>query len=141
MSEKIIERKNFLLIQIFRVILFGFLVWFVPALVATLFWDVSTNKSIIEMIWFNSLMGFVWSLNFALFAFIYFNGIKKNYSEHGLIAGIIWYIMCVILDFIVVVLILNLGIIAFLPAVLVYINNFILATMIGYLLNKKNQNE
>lgn len=137
MNEKIIERKSLRLKQIIRIILFGFLIWFIPALVATLLWDVSANEPIIDIIWFNAIMGAVWSSNFALFAYLYFKNLNEDYSKYGLIAGIIWYIMNFLLDFLVVVIILNLGVNAFLPGAVVYMNNLVLAIMIGYLLNKK----
>ena len=136
MNDKI-EKKN----QLIRTILFGFLIWFIPALVATLLWDVSTNEPVIDIIWFNSVIGAVWSSNFAFFAYIYFNNLKEDYSKYGLIAGIIWYIMSFLLDFLVVVVVLNLGVNAFLPGVIVYINNLVLAIMIGYLLNRKFLNQ
>ncbi len=141
MSEKNIDRNKIQLNQIIRTILFGFLIWFIPALVATLLWDVTKNEPIIDILWFNAVLGAVWSLNFALFAFLYFKGLRDDYSKYGLIAGVNWYIMNFLLDFLVVVLILKLGISAFLPGILVYINNLVLAVMIGYLLNKKFQNK
>ena len=139
MNEKEISKKEFGLNQVIKTVLFGFLIWFIPAMVATLLWDVSKNEPIIDIIWFNAIMGAVWSCNFALFAFLYFKSITEDYSKFGLIAGIIWYVMNFLLDFFVVVVVLNLGITAFLPGVVVYINNLVLATMIGYLLHRKYQ--
>ncbi|MFX0072511.1 MAG: hypothetical protein ACFFAO_15610 [Candidatus Hermodarchaeota archaeon] len=141
MSENKTNKMKIQSREIIRTIIFGFLIWFIPALVATLLWDVSKNQPAIDNIWYNAILGAVWSSNFAFVAYLYFKNLKDDYSKYGFITGIIWYIMSFLLDFLVVVIILNLGIESFLPGVVVYINNFVLAGMIGYLLMKKIQRE
>ncbi|MCW8965536.1 MAG: hypothetical protein OQK82_02445 [Candidatus Pacearchaeota archaeon] len=119
-----------------RLILYGFLIWFIPALVAILVWDMETNLPIMGMTWFNSTMAVVWSLNFALVAFFYFKAINKNYIKEGLIAGISWYIICVLLDLIILVGIFKTDMSTWYPGLLSYLNNFFIATGIGFILNK-----
>ncbi|MBD3253482.1 MAG: hypothetical protein GF383_00235 [Candidatus Lokiarchaeota archaeon] len=134
MNRKVLDKN-----QLIKTIFFGFLIWIIPAMVATLLWDVSANKALIDPTWYNALLGAVWSVNYAIFAYLFFKTVEKDYLTCGLVAGTIWYVINFLLDFLVVVVILNLGIETFLPGMLVYVNNLVITIMIGYLLTKKEQ--
>ena len=141
MSKKIVNSNNNRWSQLRRIIFYGFFLWFVPALFSVIVWDTSTNQPVMGMLWFNSIIAIVWSLNFALVAFFYFKGIYENYKKIGLFAGIVWYIICILLDFLVTVVIFNMDISVFLPGILSNINNLIITTLIGFILGKKDLNE
>ncbi len=122
-----------------RVILYGLLIWFVPALFAMLVWDVGNNAPKIGTLWFDSLIAVIWALNFVIVGFFYFKKIDSDYFKHGLMAGTSWYFIGIIMDYIMVVLISGANISAWYPGLLSYLNNFFMAAGIGFILNKKNK--
>ncbi len=123
--------------QKIRVILYGFLIWFVPALFAMLVWDVENNVPKIGDLWFGSIIAALWAINFILVAYFYFRCIDSDYTKHGLIAGISWYVLCLLMDYIMVVLVSGTNISAWYPGFLSYLNNFFVIIGIGFILNKK----
>ena len=120
-----------------RVILYGLLIWFVPALFAMLVWDVENNVPKIGELWFGSSMAAIWALNFVIVSYFYFKGLDSDYYNNGIIAGISWYVLCIFMDYIMVVLVSGTDISAWYPGFLSYLNNFFMVIGIGFILNKK----
>jgi hypothetical protein len=120
-----------------RIILYGLLIWFIPALAAMMAWDSNTNLPRIGYPWFDAMMAAVWSLNFIVVAFFYFKGVTGDYVKQGLIVGISWYVLCVLLDLVLLVGLFKTDINTWYPGILSYLNNFFVAAGIGYILNKK----
>ncbi len=122
-----------------RFILYGLLIWFIPALTAMLLWDTSTNLPKMSMLWFNAIMATVWSFNFAIVIYFYFKKIDSNYIKEGLILGIFWYILCLSLDF-VMFLSFKIDFSTWYPGILTYSNNLVIPISIGFILSKGGKN-
>ena len=84
-----------------RIILFGVLAWLIPFLASILFVDMEGNF-IIPQIFFKSIMIVVGSFVAVILAVKYYNNVKSNFVQEGIILGIIWFIISIGLDLVMV---------------------------------------
>jgi len=82
--------------------LFGLLTWLIPFVVSFLFYSKEGELSI-DIFLFKSIMIVVGSITGASLLVIYFKRIEKNYLSEGILVGLVWFLMNVILDLIVLV--------------------------------------
>lgn len=84
-----------------RIIFFGILAWLIPFLTSILFVDMEGNF-IIPQIFFKSIMIVVGSFVAVILAVKYYNNVKSNFVQEGIILGIIWFIISIGLDLVMV---------------------------------------
>lgn len=77
-----------------KLVLYGFLVWLVPFLVSLIIFPLKSTMNPL----FESIMPVVISATVVTFAFYYLKGIKKNIMKEGLMAGVVWIVISLIID-------------------------------------------
>jgi len=82
--------------------LFGLLTWLIPFVVSFLFYSKEGELSI-DIFLFKSIMIVVGSVTGATLLVIYFKKIEKNYLSEGILVGLVWFLMNMVLDLIVLV--------------------------------------
>ena len=81
---------------------FGFLTWLIPFAVAFLFYS-PQGQLIIDPLVFKSIMIVVGSITGATLLVLYFRKIDKNYLPEGIMVGIVWFVLNILLDLLILV--------------------------------------
>lgn len=83
-----------------KIIGFGLLTWLIPFVTAFAFFGPDGNIRI-DMDLFKSIMIVVASLVSSLLLVLYFKKVKSNYRKEGIVIGLIWLAMNLILDILI----------------------------------------
>ena len=118
-----------------KALAYGFILWLVPFLAALALYQVRNT----DRIFFETLMPIIITLVAVILAYFYFKGVKANFLKEGIIIGILWPVISIVLD----LLMFTWGPMAMSPADymkdigLTYLVYTIIMIGIGYLLEKK----
>jgi hypothetical protein len=74
--------------------LLGFLVWLIPFIVAFLIYPIRTSSRAL----FESIMPVVLTICVVLFSIFYFKKVKTNFFKEGVLLGIIWFVISLVID-------------------------------------------
>ena len=74
--------------------LFGFLVWLIPFVVSCIIFRLKASMPAL----FESIMPVVVVACTVVFAVVYLRKLKANFLKEGIIVGIIWLAICLVLD-------------------------------------------
>jgi len=85
-----------------RNILYGFFAWFIP-FVASFFFYTREGELTIDIFLFKSIMIVVGSFSAAILLVSYFNKINAEYSKEGIIVGLTWFGINILLDLLVLI--------------------------------------
>lgn len=85
-----------------KIVLFGFITWLVPFAASFLFY-MKDGKLNIDIFLFKSIMIVTGVVTVAFLLVIYFKKIEKNYLKEGIILGIIWFCINILLDLLILV--------------------------------------
>jgi hypothetical protein len=85
-----------------RLLLLGLMTWAIPFFAAFFFMDQAGQLSI-DMYLFKTIMIIVGGITGAFAIVLYFKKHKVAYLKHGLLAGLTWFIINVLLDLILLV--------------------------------------
>lgn len=85
-----------------RNILYGFLAWLIP-FIASIFFYTKEGKLTIDVFLFKSIMIVVGSICGSILLVSYFKKINDAYLKEGIIAGVIWFGMNILLDLLILV--------------------------------------
>lgn len=77
-----------------RAFLFGFLVWLVPFVISILIFPLKSNLPQL----FESIMPVVLTLSLVFFLILYFKTVKGRYLKEGIVLGILWFVIAILLD-------------------------------------------
>lgn len=80
-----------------KIVLYGFIVWFVPFIVSFAFVDQQGNFTIDET-FFKSIMVVTGALVGVVLAVRYFRDVETNYVNEGIVLGVIWLVINLALD-------------------------------------------
>ena len=83
-------------------ILYGFLAWLIP-FVASFFFYTREGKLTIDIFLFKSIMIVVGSISAAILLVLYFRKINGDYLKEGIIVGLTWLGINVLLDLLVLI--------------------------------------
>ena len=83
-------------------ILYGFLAWLIP-FVASFFFYTREGELTIDIFLFKSIMIVVGSFSAAFLLVSYFKKIKADYFKEGIIAGLTWFGINIILDLLILI--------------------------------------
>lgn len=83
-------------------VLYGFLAWLVP-FVASFFFYTSEGKLTIDVFLFKSIMLLVGSVTLAFLLVSYFKKINSSYFKEGILVGLIWFGINILLDLVVLI--------------------------------------
>jgi hypothetical protein len=79
-----------------KALLFGFLVWVIPFIVAILIFPVRS----LDRPFFESIMPVVLTLCVVIFAIFYFNNVTRRQLREGILLGIVWLAISLVFDLI-----------------------------------------
>ena len=85
-----------------KIAFYGFLAWFIP-FVASFFFYTREGKLIIDIFLFKSIMIVVGSIVVMFLLISYFKKINIDYLKEGIIVGIIWFSINILLDLIILI--------------------------------------
>jgi len=85
-----------------RNVLYGFFAWIIP-FVASFFFYSREGKLNIDVFLFKSIMIVVGSFSAAILLIYYFKNIKVDYLNEGIIVGVIWFSINIVLDLLVLI--------------------------------------
>jgi len=94
--EEYITKKNL------RNILYGFLAWFIP-FAASFFFYTREGGLTIDIFLFKSIMIVVGSFSASFLLVSYFKKIKADYFKEGIIVGLTWFSINILLDLLVLI--------------------------------------
>ncbi len=79
-----------------KLALFGFLVWLVPFLVSVIIFPLKTTNTPL----FEAIMPVALALVVVIFSYLYLKDIKENFAREGIVTGVVWFIISIIIDLI-----------------------------------------
>jgi hypothetical protein len=122
---------------IFKNLLFGFLSWLIPFGISCLFYN-RNGELLISYDLFKSLMIVVGSITGCYFLYRYFKILERNYIWNGIIVGLVWFSINIILDIIILIPMMKTTFINYYMAIgLRYTVIIIISITFGYLLHQK----
>ena len=80
--------------QYLKVVLYGFLVWLLPLVVSLFIYPLKVAGSPL----FESIMPLVISLTVVVLAFFYLKNLDGDYVKEGVIMGVVWFTISIIID-------------------------------------------
>ena len=83
-------------------VLYGFMAWFIP-FVASFFFYTKEGKLTIDIFLFKSIMIVVGTISAAFLLVSYFKKINVDYLKEGIIVGLTWFGLNILLDLVVLV--------------------------------------
>jgi hypothetical protein len=81
-----------------KIISYGLLVWLIPSLITV------TLASFVAMNIFEIISAVAIAVTVIIFSYLYFKGITENFIKEGILIGISWLIISIVLDIILIVL-------------------------------------
>ena len=85
-----------------RNILYGFLAWLIPFIASIFFYSKEAGLTV-DVYFFKSIMIVIGSITAAFLLISYFKNINTNYIKEGIIVGIVWLVINIILDLLVLI--------------------------------------
>ena len=83
-------------------ILYGFLAWLIP-FVASIFFYTQEGKLTIDIFLFKSIMIVVGSISASILLVSYFKKINGEYLKEGIIVGLTWLVINILMDMLVLI--------------------------------------
>lgn len=77
-----------------KLVLFGFLVWLIPFLVSFVVFPLKETMRPL----FESIMPLVLTVTVIVLAYYYLKDLDANFAKEGIIAGVVWFIISIIID-------------------------------------------
>jgi hypothetical protein len=73
---------------------FGFLVWLIPFVTAVAIYPVRQNDRVL----FESIVPVAVVIPTVVFAVLYMSGVTRRHARQGLLLGLLWLAMCILID-------------------------------------------
>jgi hypothetical protein len=116
---------------------YGLLAWFVPFAISFLFYS-PEGELATDIFFFKTIMILVGTITAATLLVKYFKGVKKHFVTEGLIIGLAWFAISIILDLIVLLPLSGMSIGSYFTQIgLRYLSIPIMSLAIGFVLKKK----
>lgn len=77
-----------------KIVLFGFLVWLIPFMVSFFIYPLKTPMYSL----FESIMSLLIAVAAVIFSYFYFKDIGANFVREGVVTGIVWFIIAIMID-------------------------------------------
>ena len=122
--------------KLLKIILLGVLIWAIPFVVSFFVWDVEAGGPSVSNEWFNAIMAFSWAIGFAIAAFVFFKE-SLTPSKDGWTAGITWYIVLILMDYLVLVLAFGMSYAQYAAMLVTYLNTLLLTGVFGEILKRR----
>src|SRR5512136_869481 len=96
-------------------VLYGFLAWLIPFLASLFFY--SKEGLTIDIFLFKSIMIVVGSISAAILLVLYFKEIRGAYLKEGIIVGVVWFGINILLDLLILIPISGMSIADYFPRI------------------------
>lgn len=124
---------------IIKNILLGLLSWLIPFVVSLLFYNQSGELTI-QYATFKSIILIVGIISGCYLLFRYFKFVDHNYITNGIIVGLSWFVINIILDSIILIPMMKSTFSSYFMSIgMGYISIPVISVAIGYILDKKVQ--
>ena len=127
-----------------KIILLGFMIWIITfiagAFVFLIFNTGEGEPSTGVLVWANGLKEFSVGIGLALAIFLVYRDKGQNYKRTAWEAGIIWYVILLLMDLIVLVALMGIKLDFWFPSIFTYFTVAIIPIVVGYLLAKSKTN-
>lgn len=80
--------------KILKIILYGFFIWLIPFLISIIIFPLKSSMNPL----FESIMPVIITLVAVTFSYLYFNGVKENFIKEGIIIGVSWFVISIVID-------------------------------------------
>lgn len=77
-----------------KIVLYGFLVWLIPFAVSFFIYPLKTPMYSL----FESIMSVLIAVAAIVFSYLYFKDIKTNFVMEGIVTGVVWFIIAIVID-------------------------------------------
>ena len=77
-----------------KIVLFGLLVWLIPFMVSFFIYPLKTPMYSL----FESIMSVLIAVAAVIFSYFYFKDIGANFVREGVVTGIVWFIIAIMID-------------------------------------------
>lgn len=77
-----------------KIVLFGLLVWLIPFMVSFFIYPLKTPMYSL----FESIMSVLIAVAAVIFSYFYFKDIGANFVREGVVTGIVWFIIAIVID-------------------------------------------
>ena len=77
-----------------KIVLFGLLVWLIPFIVSFFIYPLKTPLYSL----FESIMSVLIAVAAVIFSYFYFKDIGANFVREGVVTGIVWFIIAIVID-------------------------------------------
>lgn len=122
-----------------KILLFGFFIWLIPFAISFLFYTKSGDAIIISD-FLKLLMIVIVTITSCYFFFSYFKFTQNDYVKHGVIIGLSWFVITIILDVLTLMPMMRLDFEEYFRAIgLRYTIIPVVSITIGFLLNLKSK--
>ena len=96
------KREEYIMKKYLRNILYGFLAWFIP-FAASFFFYTREGELTIDIFLFKSIMIVVGTFSAAFLLVSYFKKINTEYFKEGIIVGLTWFGINILLDLLILI--------------------------------------
>ncbi len=96
------EGGNIMMKKYLRTVLYGFLAWLIPFIASFLFYSREGGLTI-DVFLFKSIMIIVGSISAAFLLISYFKRVDADYLKEGIMVGVIWFGINILLDLMVLI--------------------------------------
>lgn len=126
---------GFKIYSLVRALILGFLLWLIPFIVSFIVYPLKSSSPLL----FESIMPVTLALVCMFFAYIYFKKVSSAYIKEGIVIGILWLAISILID----LLMFSWGPMAMTPIAymedigLTYLMYPVMTIGIGYILEKK----
>ena len=80
-----------------KIVLFGLLVWLIPFMVSFFIYPLKTPMYSL----FESIMSVLIAVAAVIFSYFYFKDIGANFVREGVVTGIVWFIIAIVIDLVI----------------------------------------
>jgi hypothetical protein len=120
--------------KLLKIVFLGFLVWLICFIIGFIVWPLHESNFML----FKSIMIVSSTIVGILLLAFYFKKISANYIKEGIVVGITWFVVNIVLDLIVLVGILKSPLVEYLISPGIgYLNIPVMSIGIGYILSRK----
>lgn len=119
-------------------LLFGFLSWLIP-FIASIFFFTKEGGLTVDIFLFKSIMIVFGSVIGAILMVLYFKNIQKDYLREGIIIGMVWFAINIILDLLVLLPMSGMSVADYFAQIGIrYLVIPVMSIMVGTVLTNKN---
>jgi hypothetical protein len=79
-----------------KILGYGFIIWLVPFIASLLIYPIKSFANPL----FESIMPVIITMAVVIFSVVYFRGVNENFFKEGIVIGLVWFLLSIIIDLI-----------------------------------------